>query len=45
LCSFFLPPLCFYRQKQRRDVAWAAHNCPRRHVSSVSPTRGRPRVS
>jgi hypothetical protein len=47
-CSPRLP--CIYRQKQGRDMDGAIivqppHDCPRRHVSFVSPTRGRPRVS
>jgi len=41
---------CIYRQKTwEREVGAAIvlppHDCPRRHVSSVSPTHGRPRVS
>jgi len=41
---------CIYRQKTGEREARAAtvllpHYCPRRHVSSVSPTHGRPRVS
>jgi hypothetical protein len=41
---------CIYRQKTgEREVGAATvlppHDCPRRHVSSVSPTHGRPRVS
>jgi len=47
-CSPRLP--CIYRWKQGRDMVGAdtmlsPHDCPRRHVSSVYPTRGRPRVS
>jgi len=56
LCTFFLllPPCLFvspvFIGKQGRDMAGAAtvlppHDCLRRHVSSVSPTPGRPRVS
>jgi hypothetical protein len=46
--------LCIYRQrravKMGRDMAGAAtvlppHDCLRRHVSFVSPTSERPRVS
>jgi hypothetical protein len=53
--SFLLPIcLCIYRQRREvkigRDMVGAVtvlppHDCPRRHVSSVSPTCGRPRVS
>jgi len=47
-CSLRLP--CIYRKKQGRHMDGAAtvqlpHDCLRRHVSSISPTRGRPRVS